>query len=239
MNTFKYTVRGLVAAAVLVLSACASPRASAPDPVRAEAYSFEDGAGSTGSVFRAIAADGAEALHGVTDVITADGARRIVEDATLDAQGRLVRAEIVVTRGEGGAIEEHVQLDRARGTIRAATPGGTVEWPAPLDAPWAIEPLARGAATPIAAWIGARAAASNASVRVIRADQRTSYRAPAEQVAIPHELGATVILGDASAEADASFVRGVRPEGGSALTRRDHGVTALSCASAGAPDVMW
>jgi hypothetical protein len=235
MSTPHSIVRGLAAAAVIVLSACASPRAPAPDPVRAETYGFEDGAGSTASVFRAVAADGAEALHGETDV----GARRIVEDATLDAQGRLVRAEIVVTRGRDGAVEEHLELDRARGTVRAATPGGTVEWPVATDAPWAIEPLARGAATPIEAWIGARAAASSKSVRVIRADQRTSYRAPADQVAIPHELGATVILGDTFAEADASFVLRVRPAEGSALTRRDQGLTALSCASAGAPDVLW
>jgi len=233
MNTHKHLARG-VAAAVLFLSACAAPRTHAPDAVRAETYGFGDGAGVTSNVFRAVAADGAEALRGVTEVASAGGALHVVEHATIDAEGRLLRAEIIVTRGEGGAVEEHLVIDRAHGTVRAAAPGGPIEWHVPTDAPWALEPLARSAATPITAWIGARAAGSGASVRVIRADQRTSYRAPAEQVAIPHELGTTVILGEAVAEADAAFVRDVRSgDGGSALTRGRDVLSPLACASAG------
>ncbi|MFT3771184.1 MAG: hypothetical protein QM820_37695 [Minicystis sp.] len=243
MITLQSLARGLAVAAFFgqSVSACASPRASAPDTLRAESYAFTDPNGVTGSVFRAVAANGAEALRGVTEVPAEGGALRVVEDATLDAAGHLVRAEIVISRGCDGPVEEHVVLDRARGTVQTATPGGSVEWPVPRDAAWVLSPLGRGPATPITAWIGARAAGDGESVRVIVTDRRSSYRAPAEQVAIPHERGATVVLGDAVAEMDAAFVRGVRSlDGSTMLGRRDEATGARACAAVetSAPDVV-
>jgi hypothetical protein len=241
MNIRNHLARGLAAAALLGLPACAAPRSAAPDGVRAETYAFTGDDGATGTVFRAIAAGGAEALRGVTDVPAPGGARRVTEAATLDGAGRLLRAEITVTRGCDGIVEQHLVLDRARGLVQADTPGGVVSWPVPTDAPWVVEPLAPGAVTPIAAWIGARAAASGDRVRVIRPGRRGSYRAPSDQVAVAHERGVTVVLGESVADVDAAFVEGVRPiAGGSALARRGAGGPPVSCASidAAAPDVV-
>jgi len=238
MHTHTTLARGLGAAAALglALTACAAPRAPA---VRAEAYAFDDGAGSVAQVFRAVAADGAEALRGVTEIAAEDGPLRIDEQATLDAAGQLVRAEIVVSRGRGGAVEDHVVFDRARGTVRADAPGGAVEWPVPTDAPWALEPLARGAATPIEAWITARAVSGGRDARVVQADRRTSYRSPADQLAIAHERGTTVVLGQASGETDGAFVTDVRAPSGRLVRRGGEGAL-LACAALGerAPDVI-
>lgn len=241
MNTRNHLARGLAAAALLGLSACAAPRSAAPDGVRAETYTFTGESGASGTVFRAIAEGGAEALRGVTEVPAPGGIRRVTEAATLDAAGRLARGEITITRACDGTVEQHLVLDRASGVVQADTPGGVVSWPVPTDAPWVVEPLAGGATTPIAAWIGARAAAAGDRVRVIRPGLRGSYRTPSEQVAVAHERGVTVVLGDSVADVDAAFVDGVRPlHGGGALERRGAGGAPLSCASidAAAPDVV-
>jgi hypothetical protein len=238
MNTHTTITRGLRVAVVLGMSltACAAPRSPA---VRAETYAFDDGAGSAAQVFRAVAADGSEALRGVTEIAGDDGLLRIDEQATLDPAGRLVRAEIVVSHGRGGAVEDHVVLDRARGVARAATPGGTVTWSVPNDAAWTLEPLARGAATPISAWITARAASAGGEVRVVQADRRTSYRTPADQLAIAHERGTTVVLGDASGESDGAFISDVRAPNGRLVRRGDAGAPLVCAAINGrAPDVI-
>lgn len=233
MNIRRDIGRGLAVSAVLLLPACASPMSAGPDAVRAEMYAFASEHGASGGVFRAVAASGAEALRGVMDVPAEGGSLHVVEDATLDAGGGLVHADIRVTRGSGGPVEEHLVIDRARGEVRADTPGGVVTWSVPTDAPWAFEPLARTSATPIAAWIGARAAAAGGSVRVIRADQRTSYRTPGEQVAVRHEAGTVVILGDAVADIDGRFVRDV-----DGLARRDEAPAKLAGSATPAPDVV-
>ena len=223
--------RGLGAAVVLGLSlaACSAPRPTSTGTLRAETYAYDDGAGSTGRVFRAVGADGAEALHGETDLASG---LHVVEDAVLDARGHLARLELVVTRGCEGPEEEHVVLDRARGTVRAAAPGGLVEWPVATDAPWALGPLARGGTTPITAWIIRQAAAGSPRVRVVDADARSSYRAPSDQIAVDTELGATVVLGRDAAQIDGAFVQRVDlADGRLALTRTDAAARKLACAS--------
>jgi hypothetical protein len=224
--------RGLAVAGILLglaVSACSTSRSAGTGALRAETYAFTDGAGSTGHVFRAVGADGAEVLHGETDLAAGT---HVVEDAVLDDEGRLSRLELVVTRGCGGPEEEHLVLDRARRTVRAAALGGVVEWPVATDAPWALAPLARGASTPIAAWISRRAAASGPLVRIIEADSRSSYRAPVDQVAIDTEVGATVILGGDAAEIDGAFVQRLSLAGrGVTLTRTDGAASKVACAS--------
>lgn len=219
----------------LAIAGCSEPRPSTA-AIRAETYAFEDARGASARVFRAVSADGSEALHGETEV----GALRVIEDASLDPRGMLIRAEVRVVRGRERAVEDHVVFDHGRGTVRADTPGGAVEWPVATDAPWTIEPLARGAATPISAWIAQRAAASGGAVRVVRADARTSYRAPADQVAIDTEIGTTVVLGDAAANADRTFVQRVTMLDGPLDLVRVDGPPSLACASMNlaAPDVV-
>lgn len=218
----------------LAVAGCSEPRPNHV-AVRAETYVFEDARGASARVFRAVSADGSEALHGETEL----GAVRVIEDASLDPRGRLIRAEVRVVRGCEGAVEDHVVIEPGRGVVRADAPGGTVEWPVATDAPWALSPPARGAATPIGAWIAKRAAASSDAVRVVRADARSSYRAPADQVAIETEIGTTIMLGEAAASADGVFVQRV------AMLQRPYELVRVdarppvACASmsASAPDV--
>jgi hypothetical protein len=97
--------------------------------------------------------------------------------------------------------------------VRASGPGGVVEWPVPADAPWAYAPLARAGGravlTPVGAFIAMRAAASGQAVRVVQMDARSSYTAPADQIAVATEVGVTIALDTASADADGSFIRSV------------------------------
>lgn len=230
----KTIVAGMIA---LALSGCSQPRPHAA-AVRAETYTFEDPRGAQAQVFRAVGADGGEAIHGETHL--PGTSRRVIEDAAIDAAGRISRVEVRVVRCDG-AVEDRFVADRARGTVRADTPGGVVEWPVPTDAPWAVEPAARGGATPVLAWLAMRAASSGADVRVIRADARSSYRAPADQVAIATEAGATVLVGESASSADALFIERVQALDGSLDLRRAEGRhVPVACASIGAslPDVM-
>jgi hypothetical protein len=197
----KTLLAGLAAA---LLSACA-PASPPAAVVRAETHLFADGGGARARVSRAIHADGAEVLHGETDL---PGSRlRLVEDARLDPGGRLSRAEIRLI-GEDGATRAHLVADRSSGSVRRTDALGASAWTPPLDGPWAVEPPT--GVGPVAAWLARRAAESGEPVRVIRADAAASYLAPAEQVAIPTETGATVVLGESAGEADGVFLRRVR-----------------------------
>jgi hypothetical protein len=213
--------RRLVAGIIgLLLPACAKP-AQPPDT---QTFLFSDDAGSSAWVQRVVGRDGSETLHGETSVVSGAFVTHVVEDADLDAGGRLVRAEIRI--GADGAPEQHVVLDFERQAGSASTPAGLVAWPVPADAPWVYGQVARGVSTPIAAWITLRAAEHAAMVRVVQFDARSSYRTVPDQLAIPTELGTTVVLGGDAADVDAGFVNSVRLlDRGINLRRREQAAT--------------
>jgi hypothetical protein len=211
---------GLLAAGLL--AGCTS--APNGDALVTTTYSYGDGAGAGGRVVRTIGPDGSESLHGETALADGGERVRIVEDAILDRAGHLVRAEVMVARGCDAPPDEHAVLDPARGVVRASGPGGVVEWPVPADAPWAYAPLARAGGravlTPVGAFLAMRAAAGGSEVRVVQVESRSSYRSPADQIAIATESGVTVVLDTASATADGGFIRSVDlPELGIAMAR--------------------
>ncbi len=184
------------------LPACAKP---APPP-DARTFSFSDGARSAAWVRRTVGGDGRETLHGETSVVSGAVLTQVVEDAELDAGGRLVRAEITV--GAGGSPEEQVVLDFEQPDRAATTPGGPVAWSVPADAPWAYAPMARGVSTPVAAWITRGRAAS--TPRSSGSSRSTSSYRTADQIAIATELGTTVVLGGDGADVDRAFVARLR-----------------------------
>jgi hypothetical protein len=211
MNQILRWGRGLLAAGLL--AGCTEPSAGTGDALVTTTYTYGDGAGAGGRVVRTVGLDGSESLHGETALAYGGERVRIVEDAILDRVGHLVRAEVVVARGCDAPPDEHAVLEPARGLVRVSGPGGEVTWPVPTDAPWAYAPLARAGGravlTPVGAFIAMRAAADAPAVRVIQMDSRSSYTAPADQIAIPTESGVTVALDTASATADGSFIRSV------------------------------
>src|SRR4051794_26069126 len=88
----------------LAIFGCSEPRPERA-ALRAETFDFEDPleAHTSARVFRAVGADGTEVLHGETEF----GSRRVIEDATLDPAGHLLRAEVRIAHCTG-ATEDHV-----------------------------------------------------------------------------------------------------------------------------------
>lgn len=202
--------------AALLLAGCAEGEdaAAAARPARAEHTKTVvlSGPGATARVTRGVAPDGAESLHGEMELDLGEGGRRrVVEDASLDARGRLVAASITVTRDH--APEAWLQLDAARGVVRVLTPEGLTEHRAASDAPWIYAPPAgpeRTVATPVSAWIALRAAASSPELRLVQLDLREGWLVPRDQVAIPTELGVTAVIGDHGADASDGFIQEIR-----------------------------
>jgi hypothetical protein len=200
---------------------------------RQDTFVYTDGGRATSRVERSSDPDGAESLCGVTEIVAADGTRTAIrEEARLDRTGRLAWASIA---GAGAHAADRVVLDVARGLVRLETGGSAVEWRVPTDEPW-VYPAVHDRAgerlvTPIGAWITSRAARAGADVRVLYPEARRSQVVPADQVAIPTELGTTVILGDDSAEIGTAFVDRVRLAGldRTLALAEPAGVLALPC----------
>src|SRR4051812_2188701 len=96
MNTFRRVILGAILA--VSLPACADSRHSKADeaPIATRTFLYADGAGALGRVERRIMADGEERLHGQTEIQSDGGHFLVTEDVTLDARGRLVRAETAI-----------------------------------------------------------------------------------------------------------------------------------------------
>ncbi len=198
---------------LLALAACAEPPSPAAGactaPATECAFTFSGEHGARARVTRSIQPDGSETLHGETEItLGAAGRRCIVEDARLDRSGRLTSAD-VASGACGAEPGSRVHLDPARGVVRA---GGN-EWAATGASPWIYEPEAlpgHAVATPVAAWIAARAGAASPALTLVPLEQRRSFQVPADQVAIPTELGTTVVLGGDGADVGATFVDRIR-----------------------------
>jgi hypothetical protein len=198
--------------------ACAAP-ASAPGAI----IDFVGGPGTSARVRRVVAPDGSETLHGETELSLGATTRRcIVEDVSLDAHGRLLRADISAAASCDAEPETRAHLEPAVGIARVATraASGLRSWtPAvaqsltPSSTPWIYTPEAlpgRAATTPVAAWVALRAAALSPLVRLVQLERREAWLVPREQVAVPTELGTTVVLGNDGADVGSGFVERIR-----------------------------
>jgi hypothetical protein len=130
-----------------------------------------------------------------------DDVLRIVEKATLDASGNLVHysATISAARSERSAS---VELDPARGRAEIETASAHTVWSVPRDLPWVLvpiltEPLTRApVATPLDGEIALYATASGGAVRRIDLGALSSYPVTADQIRVPDDNRATLVLGD-------------------------------------------
>jgi hypothetical protein len=209
----------LTAVGAFALAACAPEAAStatASTP-RVMSYLYDGPAGSS-RVTQAFGADGLESLHGTTHLV---GRAPVHEVATVDARGRLRRAEIALTREDGARMR--YTLDPSRATVRIEHgDAAPVDWIVPVDAPWAYAPAAGDAAqlalTPVSAWIALRATRAADVVRVLEPELRESHLMLIDQLAVPTESGTTVALGH-GADADERFIKELRLRDGASLSR--------------------
>lgn len=174
-------------------------------------FTYAGGDGSSARVSRSRTTAGGEALHGETIVALGASAKRcVIEDVTLDARGRLERAEITVRPSCDAPAEKRLVVDPAHGEVQTTIAGNTTSRRAPTDAPWVYTPAGMGV-TPVSAWVVARAAASGAeAMRSVDPALDATSLVPREQLSIATERGTTVIVGNDGADVDGSFVERVR-----------------------------
>lgn len=184
-------------------------------------FVFAGKQGSMGQAWRYRGADGSEKLHGETRVVLAKGAeKQVIEDVTLDASGRIVRAEITTTSSATDEVPVRLWFSASEGVVRVVSASSTTSFRVPTDAPWVYTDLPSGVpATPIAAWVAKRGAETAPWVRVVATSERRSFLVPLDQVVVGTETGATVVLGRDAADMDAEFVREMRLSGGETITR--------------------
>ena len=98
----------------LSLSACADSRqgTSGETPVETRTFLYTDGTDTKSRVERRILANGAEVLHGETEIQSDGEGLLLVEDARLDARGQLIHAETALSKRCSG--EALAQAPRAR-----------------------------------------------------------------------------------------------------------------------------
>jgi hypothetical protein len=175
----------------------ARPLATAPG---SDEITFESGGGTRARVTRRPAADGSESLHGETEIaLGPQEARCIVEDVALDPQGRLVQAEVTAAPSCGAEPDARAHLDPSGGDPSER-------------APWIYTPEllpGRAVATPVAAWVAFRAAGLSSELTLVQLEKRRAWQVPSDQIAVPTELGTTVVLGNDGADVGAVFVNRV------------------------------
>lgn len=213
---------------ILLIAACSGGGGSDID--RVEQWFFTSPQDlAQARVDRTVYKDGRETLHGETvhDYNPYFAARlEAVEDVELDADGRLVWADLSLRNTIGQTvIEKRITLDVAAGEIHVTRPAGYAVWPVPNDVPWIYYPFASDmffglpTSSPVAAWVIARGAAAEDQARWVLWDYLV------EDVT---DTSATTYEGDffASIDAfrvDADFVEWIEPGalGGGRMERTD------------------
>lgn len=219
-NRLRVNRRSLAfAVGAFALAACASEPAP-PPAVSAERAGLSSyryvGASGESQVARERGGDGTETLNGSTELPSRANRSvrlRIAEAVTLDARGRLRRADIVIT--SAGTRTLHVELDESTGSVRIERAGSaSVDWNVPVDAPWVYAPAGGGdgqlSATPVAAWVALRGSRGVEAVRVIEPERQVSHLVAVDQVVVPTEKGNIIVLGEDGVDADGTFVEELR-----------------------------
>ena len=96
--------------------------------------------------------------------------------------------------------------------MRAATRAGVIEWARAHASPWIYTPEAlpgqrRGDAR---GRLGGARAAAAPTLTLVQLERGQAWQVPGDQVAVPTELGTTVVLGGDGADVGAAFVDRVR-----------------------------
>ena len=126
----------------------------------------------------------------------------LMEQATLDDRGRLVRAEF----DRGGPCADHathIVLDAASGTIEVSSASMYTRWSVPTDLPWVPVGLmgAQNMATPVSMTIALRSAQADRASRLVDVDHLTSATIMSDQLLVS-DTETTVVLGDDYADVE-------------------------------------
>lgn len=128
----------------------------------------------------------------------------LMELATLDNHGRLLRAEI----DRGGPCAEHpthIVVDAERGKVEVDSAAISTRWSVPTDLPWvpvgliAVETSGHDVATPVAMTIALRSARAERASRLVDVQHFTSATIMSDQLLV-NDDEPTVVLGDDYAE---------------------------------------
>jgi hypothetical protein len=151
---------------------------------------------------------GTERLMGMIELDTGE---RLLEEATLDASGRLVEAEATLSPMAAGHAPQdaiRVSFRPERDAIEVIAPARHLEWSVPHDLPWAWLPLLTAPlpsgqgrapiATPLGARVAFRAADGGRVVRMLDLGALRAQTLTADQLVVTDGdgEGATVVLGD-------------------------------------------
>lgn len=130
----------------------------------------------------------------------------LMEQATLDNNGRLLKAEI----DRGGPCADqptHIVIDAKRGKIAVDTAGISTQWSVPTDLPWvpigllAAESSGHDLATPVTMTIALRSAKNERAARLVDIQHFTSATIMSDQLLV-QDAEPTVVLGNDYAEVE-------------------------------------
>lgn len=129
----------------------------------------------------------------------------LMEQATLDARGRLLRAEL----DRGGPCADHathIVLDAERGTVEVSSPVMYTRWSVPTDLPWVPVGLmgAQNMATPVSMTIALRSAQNVRATRLVDVEHFTSATIMSDQLLVSGSE-TTVVLGDDYADVEGNL----------------------------------
>lgn len=188
----------------LLATACANRVARQKPESRLIEYASQDERSVRGTLVVARTAT-AEGLAGVTDL--GPDFLRAVEQAKLDADGRLVRLDATLG-STGGDVDTRVVLDASSGRVSITTASVHIDWSVPTDLPWVWAPLLTmpgGKApvtTPVLAAVAVRAARGGRAVRMLDLGKLESYAVTGDQLAVTDEGETTVIIGNDFADVE-------------------------------------
>ena len=194
-----------------------------PEPAGVvETRIYADPSGARSTVARDIAPDGSETLRATTELSLRGKPASVEEKARIDVDGKLVDAELTVTRG---GTQHAVRYDARAGIAEVP---GSERFEAPVDAPWVYGPIdIDGERWPLRRGLGAMRAvgtarargAASSTLRWVDAQARRTQLVPDDQVAIDTELGTTVVIGDDGADVGKDFLIELRVAAAGATLR--------------------
>lgn len=216
----------------------------APDTARQAArgtsHSFAFGAAGARAVSRVerqLSANGGEMLRGTTEVLLAGAAHPevVVEEAEIDASGRLVRATSELRAGaHRTTVVRSVDFDAVKGRVTVRDEGGERAWLVPAEQPWMYAGLYSDVAphasdmTAVQAWVARRAADAGRRVRLVEVLAHRSSVTLSDQVVFEDGERDLVVLGDEVAETDRDFVRALPWKGLESVSDELHAAD-MSC----------
>lgn len=162
-------------------------------------YVFSAGSAQVARVVRSLRNDGSETLSGVSKVSRGT----LTEYAELAPNGQLVYAHASFVDANG--TQRRLLVDAKVGLFYVEDAEGAVWHRLPTDAPWVVAGITNEAAkfaleaSPVSAWIAAKAAKNNPNLRIIDAKSRSSFLAVADQYVVDGDADERFIVTGSSA----------------------------------------